>query len=164
MTSPFLWGAGTSNSGLLVSALTLMSTELNALASGSLIVSSVGGTSGTFNNSNTSQGIIGDVWLEVGSTAFATTVGSTPNVACWFVTTPDGSKFESSTIAPSRPPDFVISTPTAILAASSNWKTPGVCQVVYPPFPFKVILQNNLGVIFPATGCTLVAAIASQIY
>src|ERR1700704_2854535 len=43
-----LWNTGTSNSGLLATAITLQSTELNALANAALIVSSVGGSSGKF--------------------------------------------------------------------------------------------------------------------
>jgi hypothetical protein len=45
MTSPFLWGAGSSNNGLITSALTLITTELNSLATATAVISSVGGLS-----------------------------------------------------------------------------------------------------------------------
>ena len=69
MTSPFLWGAGSSNNGLITSALTLMTTELNSLASSSGVVSSAGGlsTNGVFNNTLTGQAILGDVSFLAGA-------------------------------------------------------------------------------------------------
>ena len=63
MTTNFLWNAGTSNSGLLVSSVTLMTTELNSLVNAGTAVSSVAGTSGKLTNSNTGQGMITAGWV-----------------------------------------------------------------------------------------------------
>jgi hypothetical protein len=64
--TPFLWQPGTSNNGLYAPSLTLMTTELNSLASGSVAVSSVGGTSGVFSNANTGQVIWSPMMLTIG--------------------------------------------------------------------------------------------------
>jgi hypothetical protein len=104
MATNFLWNAGTSNNGLLTSAITLMSTELESIASAAVIVSSVGGSSGLFTNSNTAQAIWADLFYYPGNAGCTPTAGA--NMSGWFLTSPDGgTTFESATVAPARPPD-----------------------------------------------------------
>ena len=146
MSTNFLWYPGTSNNGLLTAAVSLMTTEIESLASAAVIVSSVGGSSGVFTNSNTAQAIWADLFFSVGSPGIPTnTLAAGANIAGWFLTSPDsGTTFESATVAPPRPPDFIIPFPAATaLAALSFFKSAGLVRI--PALEFKVLIQNNLG-------------------
>ncbi len=153
--NPFLYNPGTSNNGLYVAELLIISTELDSLAGGgSVIISSVNGSSGVFNNSNTGQGLwaILSFTAGVGGTQPTCTAGG--NLALWFLQT-TGSTYEITTAAPPRAPDAIIPLPTAILVDSQVYNSP-VIQV--PALPFKVLVQNNCaaatGGNFPAYGTT----------
>ena len=82
MSTTFLWNAGTSNNGLLVSpALSLMTnTELASLASTDTVVSSTTGpgSNGIINNSVTGQGLLGEVWLKLGAITGPLVAGALP--------------------------------------------------------------------------------------
>jgi hypothetical protein len=153
--TPFLWGAGTSNNGLLTSLVPLMSTELNGLANASGIVSSALGlsTNGIFNNTLTGQGIYGDVSFLAGG-AFTPTAGG--NINGWFIRSRDGgTTYEYSGATPTRPPDFVIPLVAAAYAANQQAWSMGVHAVRIPATYFKVYVVNSAGVTLYTSGNTL---------
>ncbi len=156
MTSPFLWGAGSSNNGLITSALTLMTIELNSLASGGGVISSAGGLSanGVFNNTLTGQAILGDLSFLAGG-AFTPTAGA--NIAGWFIKSRDGgTTYEYSGATPPRAPDFIIPLVAAAYSANQQAWTPGTHKVIVPAGYFKVYAVNNSGVSLYTSGNTLV--------
>ena len=121
--TPFLWQPGAANTGLYAPALTLMSTELNAFASGAVVLSSVGGSAGVFGNSNTGQVIWSPLVLTLSSTGGAFQTGS--NLSCWFLQSLDGVTFENGSAAPPRAPDVVFPLPAAALAATTTFLSQG---------------------------------------
>jgi hypothetical protein len=147
--TPFLWGAGTSNNGLLTSVLTLMTTELNALGIGSGVVSS-----NAFNNSQTGQAVFGDVSFLAGG-AFTPTAGGI--ISGWFIRSRDGgSTYEYSGAVPTRPTDFTIPLIAAAYAANQQAWSVGIHAVRIPATYFKVYVQNNNTVALFTSGNTLV--------
>ena len=164
---PLLWGAGTSNNGLLQSALTLLSTEsgFNSLANGSAVVSSVGGSSGVFTNANTGQAMRGDVYLTLGAIGSALSAGAV--VSGWFLTSLDGgTTFENyvAGAALARAPDFIIPLPATTITAGWVYKSNGLHGVTVPAVPFKVVLQNNTGQTFASSSNTLKLATPTADY
>lgn len=150
----FLWNAGTSNTGLLTSATTLLTTEMNSLANNATALSSVGGSSGVFTNSSTAQGMMGEIYLTLGA------IGSgLSNGAClpgWFLVSPDGgSTFENvvSGSAMARPPDFVVPLPATTITA--GWVYKSASFVMIPALEYKVFVQNLSGQSFAASGNTI---------
>lgn len=137
--SNFIWSPGTSNNGEIATTLTLMSTELNSLTNGSVIVSSVGGSSGLFTNSNTGQAIWGEVMFTAGTAGATCAAGA--NIAGWFLTSLDGSTFEPTAAVPGRPPDFIVPLPATTLNATYR----AASLVRIPAVNFKIIIQNNCG-------------------
>ena len=133
-----LYDPGTSNNGLIVSALTIMSTELNSLTNGSVIVSSVAGSSGIISNSSTGQGIWGTVVFTAGTAGATCAAGA--NIAGWFLTSVDGSTFEPTAAVPARAPDFIVPLPATTLNATYDSQLTRI-----PALKFKVIAQNNCG-------------------
>lgn len=148
MATNFLEAAGTN--GFLATPVTLMTTELNTLANGNSATSSVGGTSGVFTQTNTSNA----VWAQVfatGTTTITPTAGG--YIAGWFLFSPDGgSTFEltvSNTDMP-RPPDFII--PLYASALGSTWTVQGSGITRMPWWSFKLFVVNHAGVALAATG------------
>lgn len=158
MSTNFLWNSGTSNNGLLASAFNLLSTELNTLTSTSIAVSSVGGTSGVFNQSNTASAMLGELFLTLGAIGSALT----GPVSGWFVQSYDGgTTFEQSAVVESRPPDFVFQLPLTTIGAGTIFKATDLVRL--PALPFKVMLQNNTGQSLASSANTLkLAPIAAQ--
>lgn len=152
--TPFLWEPGSSNSGLYAPPLTLMSTELNSMTSGSVAVSAIGGAAGVFNNSNTAQVIWSPMILTMGSTAGAVQTGG--NLSCWLLSSVDGSTFESIASAPPRAPDAVFPLPASVLSGTSTFLSQGLVRL--PALKFKVLCQNNSGQTLNASGNTVVLA------
>jgi hypothetical protein len=152
--TPFLWEPGASNSGLYAPAVTLMSTELGSLSSGSVAVSAVGGTSGVFSNANSAQVIWAPMILTLGSTAGAINTGG--NISCWFLQTVDGATFESTGSAPPRAPDAVFPLPAIMLSSSASFLAQGLVRT--PALRFKLLCQNNSGQTLNASGNTVVLA------
>jgi hypothetical protein len=155
---PHKWYLGSSNNGLYSALLTLESIELNALANGAVAVSSVGGTSGLFNNSNTGGAQLGEIFFTSGATATCTAGG---NISIWFLQTGDGTTFETATAAQMvRSPDAIIFLPTAAIS-TNTYKAPGPINV--PALQFKVMTQNNCGAALGGTGNLIkLAPIAGQ--
>jgi len=150
--TPFIWNPGTGNNGLYASLLTLESTELNSLTTGSVAVSTVGGSSGLFTNSNTGQAIWASVYFNAGTAGGSCSVGG--NISIWFLTSPNGSTFEATGSAPQRAPDVYIALPATTLNAT--FKAPGLVQV--PAENFKVLAQNNCGQTLAASANTITLA------
>jgi hypothetical protein len=156
MSSNFLWNQGYSgNNGLLEAAFNLLTTELESLASGSVIVSSVGGSSGLFTNSNTAQAILAELYLMLGNPGIGSALSSGANLAGWFLTSPDGgTTFESTSAAPPRAPDFIVPLPATTITGGSTQLFKAQGPVILPALEFKVLVQNNAGQTFGNGGTT----------
>jgi len=152
--SPFLWQPGTANNGLYAPALTLMSSELDAVASGAVAVSSVGGAAGVFSNANTGQVIWSPLLLTLGPTTGAFQTGG--NLSCWFLQSVDGTTFENTATSPPRAPDVVFPLPPASLSATEMFLSQGLVRL--PALRFKVLCQNNSGQTLNASGNSIVLA------
>src|SRR6266550_5364764 len=123
MTTPFLWGLGSSNNGLLTSLVTLQSTELNSLANLTSVLSSVGGASGKFTNVDTGGAVWGEVFATLGAIGTAVLVGG--NISGYFIKSPDsGSTYERSS-AIVRAPDFIIPIPNTTITAADQFAAVG---------------------------------------
>lgn len=147
-----VYAAGTN--GFTTAPFSVLTTEMNAQAAsgaGSVVVSSVNGTSGKFNQTSTGNAIFGRCWLTSGG-IFTPTAGG--NLSIWFLTSTDGgTTFElnpSSSVPPPRAPDIIIPLTAAAYAANN--------VVMSPPRQnlwaetVKIVLQNNAGAALPATG------------
>jgi hypothetical protein len=152
--TPFLWQPGTANNGLYAPALTLMSTELDSVATGAVAASSVGGSAGVFTNSNTGQVIWAPLVLTLAATAGAFQTGG--NLSCWFLQSLDGVTFESGTVAPPRAPDVVFPLPATALSTTTMFLSQGLVRL--PALRFKMLCQNNSGQNLNAVGNTIVLA------
>ena len=145
----FLYDAGTS--GYIATPFNLLSTELNTLASASVVVSSVGGTSGVFSQSNTVSGLVGAIYFSAGG-AFTPTAGGF--LAGWFLASSDGgTTFEKfvSNVSPPRAADFVIPFMNQAYASGELAFSNGIL-VPLPPTSFKIALFQAAGVTLPASG------------
>lgn len=141
------------NAGTFTSILT---TELNSLANGSVTLASVNGNGGVFNNQygTSGAGQIGG-WplttIELRLAAIASNRTANGGVNVWLLRSLDGITYEtgSNTIAPIRNVNVVLATD-----ATSNAYT--VSQdIALPPGQWKPIAQNETGVAFAASGNTL---------
>ena len=142
---------------ILGSAATLLSTELNSLASSSGLtagaISSVGGSSGLFNNVLAGGGLGGYVRarfeLVLAAPASALTAGTGAYV--WFLNTVDGTNYEDggSAVIPARKPDLFI----AVRAVSTSQRID--VSGVLPSNAWYVLLAQNTGQTWAASGNTL---------
>lgn len=160
MATPFLWEPGTGNNGLYVSALTLMSTELNSLTSASYAASSAGGSSGVFSNSNTGQALYAVPFWTFGG---AFTPSGALNISAWFLESLDGSTFESATNLLARAPDMIFACSNNSYGSSNPVIAAGRI-VRLPALNFKVAVQNNAGGTLPGTLNTLKIGIITPQY
>jgi hypothetical protein len=147
----------------LGSATTLLSTELNSLASSATgaAISSVGGTSGVFNNTYGGGGLggftLGQFELELAAPAGTLTAGTA--VLIWFLTTVDGTNYEdgSASVIPARNPDLII----PVRAVSTTQRITKVAPL--PPGNWFALLSQATGQTWGATLNTLkVTPITSQ--
>jgi hypothetical protein len=153
MPTNFLWAAGTA--GLLTPAFNIMTTELEGLAAGALVVSSVNGASGVFTNSTTAQGMLADIFLSLGNPGIGTTGGGYACLSFWFLTSPDGgTTFESTTAVPPRRPNFIIPVSSPGFEEEGQSVAPfrTFWPVVLPAAEFMVMAQNNTGQTIGASG------------
>ncbi len=142
---------------ILGSVLTLMSTELNSLASSAApsagAVSSVGGTSGLFNNTAGGGGMggytRGRFELEIAAPGGTLVAGTSAYV--WFLGTVDGTNYEdgSATVIPARPADVII----PVRAVSTTQRIIVVADL--PPGNWYVVLGQNTGQTWGSTLNTL---------
>ena len=138
-------------------AVSLLTTELNSLANGTGVVSSVGGTSGVFTStngggtSNLDGFLFGKYELVLAAPAAAFTAGA---VNVWFLQTVDGTNYEdgSASLIPKRQPDL-----TFYVQASASAQR----IIVTAPLPvgaWKVLLLPlglGSGATFASSGNTL---------
>lgn len=160
MASDFILDPGTN--GFIATPFNLMTTELNALASGSVATSSVGGTSGVFTQTNFANAQKCFITFKAGG-AFTPTAGG--NITGWWLMSPDGgTTFEialGSNLALPRPPDFIIPL-FASAYASGNLSFSSVIRA--PWSSCKAFIQNNSGVALAATGNVIQAAPVAERY
>lgn len=135
--------------GFLATPFNLMTTELNALGSGANAVSSVGGTSGVFTQTNFGSGIFAAIHFKAGG-AFTVVAGG--YFAGWFLYSPDGSAFEKVVAAADlpRPPDFIIPMPTGATATNDVFQAAGLVRL--PWWSTKCYIGNRCGVALSASG------------
>jgi hypothetical protein len=150
----------------LGSVVPLLSTELNSLASSAGLtagaISSVGGTSGLFNNVYSGGGLggfpLGEYELELAAPGGTLTAGTA--AFFWFLNGVDGTHYEdgSASVIPARSPDLVI----PIRAVSTTQRI-----IVFAPLPansFYVLCAQNTGQAWGATANTLkVTPVTNQI-
>jgi hypothetical protein len=154
----FLLAPGT-NGSTIATPLVWMTTELNALASGACATSSVGGSSGVYNQTNTSNAPTALSYLTSGG-AFTPITGQ--GLYVWFLHSYDGgTHFEalkstcSTTIPPlARPADMIIPFVNAAYATSDLVWGP-VGQL--PWDSYKIEVWNIGTTALPATGNVLTA-------
>ena len=138
-----------------VAALT---TELNSLASGSTVISSVNGSSGVFTNITGDGKGEGSPWVRLKYHQAALGGNATVGTVCdgWFLTAADGSIYETnpgSSNPPSRPPDFYFSQLNPAASAALD-----VEMLVAAPITanFKILFRNNtIGQALASSGNTL---------
>lgn len=146
MVSNLLWAVGTN--GYLATATTLLSTELNSLASGSL-----GSAGSAIDNSAGDKAIYWIIELLLGGSI---TTGTNPYAELWFLRTIDGgSNYEdgSSSVTPGRRPDVIIPFRPSVAAAQRVI----VPAAVFPSGQFKPLLKQTTGATWPSSGNTLKA-------
>jgi hypothetical protein len=146
MPSNFLQYSGGTN-GFVTTPFNLMTTELNALGAGAVATSSVGGTSGVFNQASWGSAPWGFAFFKAGG-SFTPTAGQ--YLAGWFLLTPDASTYELTLTATDMPraPDFVIPF-LATAHASGNIVASGLIRL--PFTPCKCFVANRT-VALPSTG------------
>jgi hypothetical protein len=150
MATNFLDAAGTN--GFIATPVTLMTTELNTLATATNVVSSVGGTSGVFTQASWGSAI----WGQVGFVAGGVMSGSPTAggyLAGWFLYSPDGGTTFEKVVAATdlpRPPDFII--PLFASAYASGDLSPASGIVRLPWWSTKLYIGNRSGVSLNASG------------
>ena len=140
-----LWAPGTN--GFITTPFAVLTGELNSLANGNTALSSVGGTSGVFTQSDTASGVWGQVSFYAGG---AVTPSSGGYLAGWWVTKDDNSGYQLtvSNADQARAPDFRI---PLLNTAYASGNLSGVL-VRLPAPDFKVLLRNVSGVALPSSG------------
>lgn len=151
----------------LGAAVTLLSTEMNSLASSAGLtagaISSVGGTSGLFNNVLAGGGLGGFTQglfqLHLGTPGGTLTAGTAAYV--WFLNTIDGTNFDdgSASVIPARSPDLIIP-----VRAASGAQYAGSILAPLPPNSWYLLVAQNTGQTWAATLNTLkVIPVTNQI-
>jgi hypothetical protein len=145
----FLQDPGTG--GFIVTPFDLLTTELSSLANGNTAVSSVGGASGVFAQSDTGSAVLGAAWFESGGT-FTPSAGGF--LAVWFLRSSDGGttfeKTVSNTAMP-RSPDMIIPLFNSAYASGAiSWAQDPELRLPFESF--KVLIQNQTGVTLPSSG------------
>ena len=140
---------------LLGTVVSLMTTELNSLASSATAgaVSSVINSTGIYNNTVGGSGgdgfVIGQVELVLGAPAGTLTASTAANV--WFLQTVDGTDYEdgSASVIPARAPDVVF----PVRAVSTAQRI--VRRAMIPQGNWFILLQHATGQTWAASGNTV---------
>ena len=92
-------------------------------------------------------------YLEIVLASAVTPAAGAPNITVYVIPAPDGTNFPSppGTTAGAAPVYFAQSFPMVASVSSSRFVCP---NLILPPFIFEIMIQQNLGVAFPATGNT----------
>ena len=141
------YAAGTG--GFITTPFDLLTTELNSLASGNTALSSVGGTSGVFDQSNTGAYVWGVLSFVGGGTW---TPGAGGYMHVWFLTKADGSNYSKylANANQARKPDGVIGFLNTSHASGDVVESEGYVQI--PAVPFMVLARSVAGATAPASG------------
>jgi hypothetical protein len=141
----------------LGSVTSLMTTELNSLASSSGLtagaISSVGGSSGVFNNVYSGGGLGGYIQglfeLELAAPGGTLSAGTAAYV--WFLTEVDGTHYEdgSASVIPARPAQLII--PVRAVSTTQRIIVPGYL----PANSWYVLLAQNTGQTWGSSANTL---------
>ena len=144
-----LYAAGTN--GFTTTPFSVLTTELNALASAGVATSSVNGTSGKFSQSSTGNALFGRCWVTLGAALGGTAVAGA-NFSIWFLTSTDGgTTFESATVSPPpRSPDIIIPVGASNYGASAVLMSPPRQNLWAETV--KIVFQNNTGQAMGASG------------
>lgn len=155
-TSTVIQAAAGTN-GFTQAPFSVLTTELNALASAGVATSSVNGTSGKFNQTNTGNNLFGRCWVTLGAALGGTAVAGA-NLSIWFLTSTDGgTTFESQTISPPpRAPDIII--PVGASNYGANAVLMSSPRVNLWMETVKLVLQNNTGQALGASGNIMTCA------
>lgn len=150
----------------LGTATTLMTTELNALATSSGLtagaISSVAGTSGLFNNVFGGAVLLGYPLGKYELTLAAPSGAVSGAVFVWFLNSVDGTNYEdgSASIIPARPANLIF----PLRSVTSTAQRIILDQMPLPTGSFFVLLAQNSGQAFAATTNTLkVTPVTNQI-
>ena len=153
MGTPFLDAPGTH--GFYATPFNVLTTELNALASGAACTSSVGGSSGVFGPSQFANAPYVKAWFTSGG-AFTPALGGTLSI-WWLDSTDGGTTFGSlvatpSTTVPPLPgaPDIILNLDNAAYASGNIRFAPKFWKKAFTPC--NVVLWNASGVALPSTG------------
>lgn len=140
-----LWAAGTN--GFIATPYAVLTTELNSLANGNTALSSVGGSSGVFSQSNTASAVWARVSFYPGGAMTPTSGGY---VAGWWICKDDDTNFQrtASNVDQARAPDFLIPLLASAYAAG---ELAGAFARL-PAVLHKAFIRNVSGVAFPASG------------
>jgi hypothetical protein len=139
--------AGTTIYTVQTTNTSLLTTEMNSLANAAFAVSSVGGSSGIFNNTVQTVGSIAPTanlggylraFLELVLAAPTGAFAANSAIYLWFLKSIDGSNFEDTTVTP-RPPDVIV----PIEANSSAQRI--TMDVKLPQGVWKLMAENVQG-------------------
>lgn len=136
-------------------AVSLLTTELNSLANNTNVVSSVGGSSGVFDNVQATSNLNAYVRakVELVLAAYTGTPTASSAVYLWFLKNIDGSNYEDggSSVTPARNPDAVIP-----VSATASGPQRVIVECWVPVGLFKVLARNaGTGITFAASGNTV---------
>lgn len=143
--------------GFTTTPFSVLTTELNALASAAVATSSVNGTSGVFSQTNSGNAIFGRCWMKLGA-ALGGAAAAGANFSVWFLTSTDGgTTFESQTVSPPpRSPDIIIPVGANAYGANAILMSPPRQNLWSESV--KIVLQNNTGQAMGASGNILTCA------
>jgi hypothetical protein len=149
----FLLDPGTN--GFIATPFNLMTTELNSVANGNSALSSVGGTSGVFSQSNFDNEMLYEVYFVAGGSISSIAAGG--NISGWWCKSTDGGttfeKTVSNTAFP-RPPDLLIPLDASYSSSDIRFGLIAPC-----PWPSaKLFVINNSGQTLPSSGNKILAA------
>lgn len=141
------YAAGTG--GFVTAPYNLFTTELNTLASGNTAISSVGGTSGVFDQSNTGGYVWGVLSFVSGGTW---TPAANGYIEGWWLGKDDATGYQKylSNAAQARPADWVIGLLNTSHASGDVVGADGLVRL--PAHAHKVLTRSVAGATMPSSG------------